>query len=114
MASSIKSENLREVWKILDENENNSMLKSNDLNANSFAGSRNLLDDAITITSYRSPNANNDSVKAVNISNKSPVMSKKVSLISAKSPRVKSSASPSRVDSIKNQKPKIRNYNIKE
>ncbi len=116
IASSIKSENLREVWRILDENENSSILKSKDFMNDQLVDGKHFLDDAITITSYRSPDVNSDSAAAKpNVASKSSAMNKKAMIITSKSLRsAKPSPATSRADSIKNQKPKIRNYNIKD
>ena len=112
--SSIKSENLREVWKILDDNENDSLMKSR---GSDFGEKKELLDDAIKITSYRSPSSGREPYN-LNNQGKSPMTSKNTVLISSKSPRPMSKTgsvpSTSRVDLIKNQKPKIRNYIIND
>jgi hypothetical protein len=116
MSSSVKSDNLREVWKILSENEDNSLLKS-EKNFNDFFDESysqpGLLDDAIKVTSYKSVNE-----IPTKMSSKSPSLTRKKDSnknnLSAKTTPKSAPASSSRVDLIKNQKPKIRNYNIKE
>lgn len=83
ISSSVRSDNLKEIWKILDENQNDSVLgKIDDLNS------------PIKVSSIK------PQTKKVSVISKSP----------RKTPS-SSSAVPSNTKTI--PKPKIRNYNIK-
>lgn len=110
--SSIKSENFREVWKILDEND--SLLQSGQhINDLSISG-KGLLDDAIKVTSYKSPETL--AKPSPRNSSQSPNPSKKTVVIGAKSPARKP-APPSSArggEPVKSQKLKIRNYNVRD
>lgn len=102
LSSSVKSENLKEIWQLLDENEKETLLKSNDYESDM----KNPLNKAMKITSLKSPSkASQNNVKfskKENSTNK-PLASK---------------ANPSTSAPISarnfNEKPKIRNYNLKD
>ena len=104
VSSSVKSDNLKEIWQLLDENENDDLLKSNEYESN-----------PLKITGFKS------TAKYSNNNNKNVKFSKKESSPSSfqftnksKTPRTNiSSASNNTNRNPSSEKPKIRNYNIK-
>ena len=103
LVSSVKSENFKEIWKLLEDNENNSLLKSGGDNEyeNDMFGS------AMKVTAIKPPGKKDNS----------PMVNKTKVINASKSPRFKNTSSTSAPTTAraepKTQKPKIRNYNIK-
>ncbi len=103
LSSSVKSENLKEIWQLLDEKEKETLLKSedyeNDLNDQ--------LNKAMKITSFKSPRKpSSNNVK----------FSKKENTVTPMNKTSKTNPTLLTPKSARNfnEKPKIRNYNLKD
>lgn len=100
LSSSVKSENLKEIWQLLDEKEKETLLKSDDYENDSS----DQLNKAMKITSFKSPRKpSSNNVK----------FSKKENSVTPNNKASKTLLTPKSARNL-NEKPKIRNYNLKD
>ena len=108
VSSSVKSDNLKEIWQLLDENEKDSLLKSNEFE-NDF---KNPFNAAFKVTGIKTPTKQTSNrVKFAKKENNSSIINSN----SKQKTFMTSTSSSSAPNSARNfgEKPKIRNYNIK-
>ena len=107
VSSSVKSDNLKEIWQLLDENEKESLLKSNEYESND---AKNPFGNAFKVTGIKSPGK--PSVKFAKKDNSPSTNSKTPKTPRSNVTNMPSTSAPNSARNY-NEKPKIRNYNIK-